>query len=150
MSAFLIFAIALTTIYIIYYTVIILQDLYRKPQEKQETGEVLEVSDMEEELNDGMESIVVTESENGFSIGESNYETPYEEETSPTLDEEEPQEEKPSVLEKLQASCEEKMENTDVSFSDAMHYEELNKALIAKGMRPDRPNIVARPVIDNV
>ena len=150
MSAFLIFAIALTTIYIIYYTVIIFQDLYRKPQEKQETGEVLEVSDMEEELNDGMESIVVTESENGFSIGESNYETPYEEETSPTLDEEEPQEEKPSVLEKLQASCEEKMENTDVSFSDAMHYEELNKALIAKGMRPDRPNIVARPVIDNV
>ena len=150
MSAFLIFAIALTTIYIIYYTVIILQDLYRKPQEKQEAGEVLEVSDMEEELNDGMESIVVTESENGFSIGESNYETPYEEETSPTLEEEEPQEEKPSVLEKLQASCEEKMENTDVSFSDAMHYEELNKALIAKGMRPDRPNIVARPVIDNV
>ena len=150
MSAFLIFAIALTTIYIIYYTVIIFQDLHRKPQEKQETGEVFEVSDMEEESNDGMESIVVTESENGFSIGESNYETPYEEETSPTLDEEEPQEEKPSVLEKLQASCEEKMENTDVSFSDAMHYEELNKALIAKGMRPDRPNIVARPVIDNV
>ena len=150
MSAFLIFAIALTTIYIIYYTVIIFQDLYRKPQEKQETGEVLEVSDMEEELNDGMESIVVTESENGFSIGESNYETPYEEETLHTADEEEPQEEKPSVLEKLQASCEEKMENTDVSFSDAMHYEELNKALIAKGMRPDRPNIVARPVIDNV
>ena len=150
MSAFLIFAIALTTIYIIYYTVIILQDLYRKPQEKQETGEVLEVSDMEEEPNDGMESIVVTESENGFSIGESNYETPYEEENLPTADEEEPQEEKPSVLEKLQASCEEKMENTDVSFSDAMHYEELNKALIAKGMRPDRPNIVARPVIDNV
>ncbi len=150
MSAFLIFAIALSTIYIIYYTVIILQDVYRKPQEKHETGEVLEVSDMAEEPNDGMESIVVTENENGFSIGESNYETPYEDETSPTPVEEEPQEEKPSVLEKLQASCEEKMENTDVSFSDAMHYEELNRALIAQGMRPDRPNIVARPVIDNV
>ena len=55
MKSFVIFAIVVTIIYVIYYTVIIVQDLYGKPKDEKSQGESFDVSDMtdEEESNSG-------------------------------------------------------------------------------------------------
>ena len=75
MKSFVIFAIVVTVIYVIYYTVIIVQDLYGKPKDERSQGESFDVSDMTEEE----ESIAVRESDGGFSVGDNQYETAYEE-----------------------------------------------------------------------
>ena len=75
MKSFVIFAIVVTLIYVIYYTVIIVQDLYGKPKDEKSQGESFDVSDMTEEE----ESIAVSESDGGFSVGDNQYETAYEE-----------------------------------------------------------------------
>ena len=46
MSSFLIFAIVLTVVYIIYYAIVIVQDLYGKPKEETRNAESFDVSDM--------------------------------------------------------------------------------------------------------
>ena len=75
MKSFVIFAIVVTIIYVIYYTVIIVQDLYGKPKDEKSQGESFDVSDMTDEE----ESIAVSESDGGFSVGDNQYETAYEE-----------------------------------------------------------------------
>ena len=75
MKSFVIFAIVVTVIYVIYYTVIIVQDLYGKPKDEKSQGESFDVSDMTDEE----ESIAVSESDGGFSVGDNQYETAYEE-----------------------------------------------------------------------
>ena len=67
MKSFVIFAIVVTIIYVIYYTVIIVQDLYGKPKDEKSQGESFDVSDMTDEE----ESIAVSESDGGFSVGDS-------------------------------------------------------------------------------
>lgn len=59
MKSFVIFAIVVTIIYVIYYTVIIVQDLYGKPKDEKSQGESFDVSDMTDEE----ESIAVSESD---------------------------------------------------------------------------------------
>ena len=49
MKSFVIFAIVVTIIYVIYYTVIIVQDLYGKPKDEKSQGESFDVSDMTDE-----------------------------------------------------------------------------------------------------
>ena len=71
MKSFVIFAIVVTIIYVIYYTVIIVQDLYGKPKDEKSQGESFDVSDMTDEE----ESIAVSESYGGFSVGDNQYET---------------------------------------------------------------------------
>ena len=66
MKSFVIFAIVVTVIYVIYYTVIIVQDLYGKPKDVKSQGESFDVNDMTEEE----ESIAVSESDGGFSVGD--------------------------------------------------------------------------------
>ena len=46
MKSFVIFAIVVTIIYVIYYTVIIVQDLYGKPKDEKSQGESIDVSAM--------------------------------------------------------------------------------------------------------
>ena len=46
MKGFVIFAIVVTVLYIIYYTVLIVQDLYGKPKDEAVKGETFDVSDM--------------------------------------------------------------------------------------------------------
>ena len=75
MKSFVIFAIVVTVIYVIYYTVIIVQDLYGKPKDEKSQDESFDVSDMTDEE----ESIAVSESDGGFSVGDNQYETAYEE-----------------------------------------------------------------------
>ena len=135
MKSFVIFAIVVTVIYVIYYTVVIVQDLYGKPKEDKSQAESFDVSDLTEEE----ESIAVSESDGGFSVGDNQYETAYEERQL-----EEPQEDnsstaednKPHVLEKIQSAVEKKMEEVKPVYSNPVYAEELNRTIIARGMRP--------------
>lgn len=137
MSSFLIFAIVLTVVYIIYYAIVIVQDLYGKPKEETRNAESFDVSDMAAED----ESIAVSESDGGFSVGDNQYETSYEER------QEEPTAEKKddgiSDLDKIQAKIGDKMEATDVVSNDAVLGDELEKLMLAHGIqsKPGRPNI---------
>ena len=70
MNSYFIFAIVLTVAYIIYYAVIIAHDIYGKKGTDKPDEEVFDLGAPEEE-----ESVAVTESESGFSIGSENYET---------------------------------------------------------------------------
>jgi len=72
MKSFVIFAIVVTVIYVIYYTVIIVQDLYGKPKDEKSQGESFDVSDMTDEE----ESIAVSESDGGFSVVNTTYSDP--------------------------------------------------------------------------
>lgn len=84
MNSYFIFAIVLTVAYIIYYAVIIAHDLYGKKGTDKPDEEVFDLGAPEEE-----ESVAVTESESGFSIGSENYET----ESTATSSETSPEEE---------------------------------------------------------
>ncbi|MCD8236361.1 MAG: hypothetical protein LUD00_06835 [Prevotellaceae bacterium] len=135
MKSFVIFAIVVTVIYVIYYTVIIVQDLYGKPKDEKSQAESFDVSDMAEEE----ESIAVSESDGGFSVGDNQYETAYEEqqidgaqENGSTVNEDN----KPDVLEKINAAVENKMEEVTPAYSDPVYAEDLNSIIIARGMRP--------------
>ncbi len=65
MSAFAIFALFLTVLYVIYYSVIIMQDLYGKKDAPKSTEEEIDVSQMQETE----EPMSVTESADGFRLG---------------------------------------------------------------------------------
>lgn len=160
MKGFVIFAVVVTVLYIIYYTVLIVQDLYGKPKDETTKGETLDVSDMTDEDD----SVTVSENEGGFSVGESQYQTDYEErqmESGNGQDAEttyqapsatgnavsgntpSPSASAPevSMADKLHAKVDGKMEETECSFSDPVYAEELNKLLLAKGIRPGRASI---------
>ena len=96
MKSFVIFAIVVTIIYVIYYTVIIVQDLYGKPKDEKSQGESFDVSDMTDEE----ESIAVSESDGGFSVGDNQYETAYEEKQLA-----EPTEEQPPLRKRASLMC---------------------------------------------
>ena len=160
MKGFVIFAIVVTVIYVIYYTVIIVQDLYGKPKDEKSQGETLDVSDMTDEED----TVTVSENEGGFSVGESQYQTDYEERQLESGNGQEPEaaNQAPSaagnavsgntpspsfsvpevsVAEKLQAKVDGKLEEAECSFSDPVYAEELNKLLLAKGIRPGHASV---------
>ncbi len=135
MKSFVIFAIVVTVIYVIYYTVIIVQDLYGKPKEDKSQAESFDVSD----LTDEEESIAVSESDGGFSVGDNQYETAYEERQleEPLEDNSSAEEDnKPHVLEKIQSAVEKKVEEVNPVYSDPVYAEDLNNIIIARGVRP--------------
>ena len=70
MNSYSIFAIVLTVAYLIYYAAIVAHDLYGKKKMCKTSEEVFDLGEPEEE-----ESIAVSDSETGFSIGEEKYET---------------------------------------------------------------------------
>ena len=135
MKSFVIFAIVVTVIYFIYYTVIIVQDLYGKPKDDKSQDESFDVSD----LTDEEESIAVSESDGGFSVGDNRYETACEERQLEESQEDNvstAEDNKPHVLEKIQSAVEKKMEEVKPVYSDPVYAEELNRTIIARGMRP--------------
>lgn len=135
MKSFVIFAIVVTVIYIIYYAVIIVQDLYGKPKDEKSQAESFDVSD----LTDEEESITVSESDGGFSVGDNQYETAYEEKQLEESQEDNgstAEDNKPHVLEKIQSAVEKKMEEAKPDYSDPVYADELNRIIIARGMRP--------------
>ena len=148
MKSFVIFAIVVTIIYVIYYTVIIVQDLYGKPKDEKSQGESFDVSDMTDEE----ESIAVSESDGGFSVGDNQYETAYEEKQLAEPTEEAAataEESKPHVLEKIQSAIEKKMEEVNTTYSDPMYSEELNNTIIARGLRHNGRDMVKVESLNN-
>ena len=149
MNPFFIFVIVLTTAYVIYFAVNIAHDLYGKKEEKKNTAEEYDVSDMtgnEEKGEDAEEdSIAVVESENGFSIGEQEVETTVDvvsdtaEDYGTSVKEgdnanDSDGETKESYIERVKAAVSEKMEEPDVYLSNPMYDEELSKRLLANGL----------------
>ena len=116
MSPFLIFAIVLTVAYVIYYSVMITRDLYGKKDEVKTNEEVFDVSELEEQEA----AVTVSESENGFSVADKQYETlRHEDDVIPAQQEEQPlydikQPEQKSVAENLEEQMQDKMEDTDM------------------------------------
>lgn len=128
MSAYLIFVIILTIAYILYYAVIIVQDLYGKKDELKSDEEVFDVSSMDE----GEDSVAVSESDTGFSIGDSEYQTNVnvitEEDTSLRSEAEQQ-----SRFERMKAAMEENMERMESTLSNPCNDEELRMAILSGG-----------------
>lgn len=146
MKSYLIFAIVLTVAYIIYYAVIIAKELYGKKREEKTEEEVFDLDPSEEE------SVAVTESDTGFSVGGEQYET---EGSTATEEQQEsetaPQTETPE--EKLQfqkAKAEERMEETEPYLSDAFTTEEMYKAMVSGGHIENRPDLAWKPIRDKL
>ena len=140
MNPYFIFVLALTVLYIIYYSVNIAHDLYGKKGEVKNATETYDVSDMtssEPEIEEE-DSTAVTESENGFVIGEQEVETQVDAISDVTFEQEETsaddEADTQSKVEKLIAETSEKMEDTEVYLSDPMFDEDLTRALLAKGL----------------
>lgn len=151
MKSYYIFAIVLTVAYLIYYAVIIVQDLYGK-KGTDKTDE--EVFDLGAPDADKEESVDVTESETGFSIGSEKYET---ETTAPAppATQEEPagdngEDAAAEKLARLKAKAEERMEETVPYLSDARTADELYKAMVCKGRLDNHPEMVWNPLKDRL
>lgn len=152
MKAYFIFAIVLTALYVIYYAVIIVHDLYGKKGTVKSSEEEFDVNEFTAEE----ESISVVESDNGFNIGDNRYETEYVSETQNTPDAPSPAEsngsQQPSLLEKLKAKMDAELEETTATFSDAYNPIEMYKTMVAHGMGKPGVNLElkAKPVIDEL
>ncbi len=138
MKSYLIFAVVLTVVYLVYYAVIIVQDLYGKKGTGKKDEEVFDLGEMVEE-----ESVDVTESETGFSVGSEAYETEIaptatsvQEET--TADGEAAMAER---LERIKAKAEERMEESTPYLLDARTADEMYKAMVCRGRLDRRPDM---------
>ena len=149
MNPFFIFVIVLTTAYVIYFAVNIAHDLYGKKEEKKNTTEEYDVSDMTDDGDNDADaeedSIAVVESENGFSIGEQEVETTVDVVSDTAEDDgvasneaatenKSNGETKESYIERVKAAVSEKMEEPDVYLSNPMYDEDLSKRLLANGL----------------
>lgn len=134
MRPYFIFVIILIVVYIVYYAVTILFDLYGKKEEGKNEVEVFDIDGDDEDLPE--ETVSVSESDYGFSVGDSDYETA----TDPTAEHiagEESVEDranKQSVAEELKARTEERMEVVNPTFSNTCNAEDLNNLLLCKGV----------------
>ena len=149
MGSYFIFAIVLTVLYVIYYAVLIVQDLYGKKGTEKPGEEVFELDP--EDVSE--ESINVSESETGFSIGSEKYgtESPSSasdvpEENGAGQDEEAARER----FERLKAKAEARMEDTAPYLSDPFTDEELYKAMVSGGHLDNRPDMAWKPVKDKL
>lgn len=149
MSSYFIFAIVLTVLYVIYYAVIIIQDLYGK-KGKEKSGE--EVFDLgPEDITE--ESIDVSENETGFSIGREKHGTEAPPAASDVPQESGTDQEEEAALERferLKAKAEARMEETEPYLSDPLTAEEMYKAMVSGGRLDNRPALTWRPVKDKL
>lgn len=142
MSPYFIFIIVLTVLYIVYFSVMIVRDLYGKTGETTANqAETFDVSDFQEEDT----AITVTESDNGFSVGDNQYETNYEETPPEQAKNEKSQTDLASQLEN---KLKDQLEETEVSYSDEVNREEMTRIMLSKGLRKDRPQVVVIPQKD--
>lgn len=149
MKSYFVFAFVLTVAYLIYYAVIIVQDLYGKKGTDGTEEEVFGLG-----IPDDEQSVDVTESETGFSIGVEKYETEIAPTALPATEEETaPENGEAAVaekLERLKAKAEERMEETVPYLSDACTADELYKAMISRGRPGNRPEIAWNPLKDRL
>ncbi len=157
MSPFTWFAIILTVGYIIYYTVMIMNDLYGKKPDEQHKAEEIDVpSALDGDAITDEAPVTVSESDEGFSVGEEQYEA------SLTPDEESIEEETVETTESSETASVSKAEDIcnrtepiseeiQPQFDDEYESEDFKTALINEGQgKPNRPEILAKPVIDEI
>lgn len=151
MKSYSIFVLVLTVVYLIYYAVVIVQDLYGKKGTEQRDEEDFDLGAPDDHSE---QSVDVTESETGFSIGDEEYETetmptalPATQEEAATGDGEAAAAER---LERLKAKAEERMEETIPYLSDARTADELYKAMISRGRPDNRPELAWNPLKDRL
>ena len=146
MKAYFIFAIILTVVYILYYTLMIAKDLYSTKGVKKNDEEEFDVTDLE-----GEESINVIENDEGFNVGENEYQTNYvssqEQQSNDKI--ESSQED---VVEKLNEKIKANMEEMQATFSNPYNAAELYKLLLTKGTAKSKSevDITTKPVIDEL
>lgn len=149
MKSYFIFAVVLTVAYLIYYAVIIVQDLYGKKGTGKTDEEVFDLGAPDDE-----QSVDVTESETGFSVGSEKYETEAEPAALPAAQEEAAPDNGEAAaaekLERLKAKAEERMEETVPYLSDARTADELYKAMVCKGRADGRPELAWNPLKDRL
>lgn len=151
MKSYSIFVLVLTVVYLVYYAVVIVQDLYGKKGTDKRDEEDFDLGAPDDHRE---QSVDVTESETGFSIGGEEYET----ETTPTALPATPEEAATGDgeaavaerLERLKAKAEERMEETVPYLSDARTADELYKAMISKGRPDNRPELAWNPLKDRL
>ncbi len=157
MNLFLWFAVILTVGYIIYYTVMIMNDLYGKKAEVQNTTEEIDVPTNGDDAAIPDDSpIEVIESDDGFNIGEEEYEikpafddnVDAEELKQVLLEESTP---KPSVAENIVQHTDAYSEEIEVQFDDRYESVDFKESLLHGGeLRKDRPKIELKQVIDEI
>ncbi len=151
MSPFFIFAIVLTVAYLIYYTVVILHDLYGKKGEKKSEEETFEIDTSE----DAEESVEVSESEMGFSVGGNDYEVGMDEPSPvPTAERQEGTQDKKApggkVLEKIKAKVDPKLQVFNSEMSNPFYDRQLYKLMMSGGRMDGHPAIEAIPVRNEI
>ena len=146
MSSYFIFAIALTVAYIIYFAVMIMQDLYGKKNDSKNDVEVFSIAE------DSDEGVQVSESDSGFSIGEDDYTTEYlEQEKTPTVDEEQKSsDDSPSPITEMKSQIDEAMDNVESFMSNPCSDEKLQLALINGGSIDDDHELDWKKVINEL
>ncbi len=156
MSTFIWIAIIITVVYIIYYTVMIMNDLYGKKPEEKNKAEEIDVPITEGEAIPDEIPIAVVESDTGFNIGEDEYETndvidEQQESVTETVEEAAPEPEQKSVAESIRQKVEGTSEPIDVSWEDKLWEAEFRQALNNKGKgRLGRPTVKTELVHDEV
>ena len=132
MRSYFIFAIVLTVAYLIYYAVIIMQDLYGKRRTGKTEEEVFDLGTLEDE-----ESVAVSESETGFRVGNEQYDT----ETASGGD---------SATDQKPADKKPEMEETTPYLSDGFSADEMYKAMLSRGKLENRPEMAWKPIKDKL
>ena len=151
MRSYFIFAIVLTVAYLIYYAVIIMQDLYGKRRTGKTEEEVFDLGTLEDE-----ESVAVSESETGFRVGNEQYDTETASggdsatDQKPADKKSETKETPEERLERLKAKAEEKMEETTPYLSDGFSADEMYKAMLSRGKLENRPEMAWKPIKDKL
>ena len=146
MSSYFIFAIALTVAYIIYFAVMIMQDLYGKKKDGKYDVEVFTVTD------DPDEGVQVSESDSGFSIGEEDYTTEYlEQENAQTVDDnQKASSDTPSPVAEIKSKIDESMDTVESFMSNPCTDEQLQLALINGGHIDDKTELDWKKVINEL
>lgn len=149
MKAYFIFVITLTIIYIVYYAVMITKDLHGNGEKKKSEEEEFDVGEFDAE-----ESVSVVENDKGFNVGDNEYETHYVDEIQSVSEDKEPDDEKhkQDVVESINNRIEEKMEETQATFSNPHNSAELYKLMMGKGLgnSPSNEGVTIKPVIDEL
>ena len=146
MSSYFIFAIALTVAYIIYFAVMIMQDLYGKKKDGKNDVEEFSVTD------DPDEGVQVSESDSGFSIGEEDYTTEYlEQENAQTVDDnQKASSDTPSPVAEIKSKIDESMDTVESVMSNPCTDEQLQLALINGGHIDDDTELDWKKVINEL
>ncbi len=127
MTAYMIFVIILTAIYILYYAVTIYIDISHKPGAVYSGEEVIEI-----EQEDDTNSVVVEENPEGFSVGDSHYEAPVEITRSEDNAADGGKAPKTSVAEKVKESATVNMDDTDQFWTCTLHEADYKQELLHK------------------